>query len=144
MPGLLIKSLVTTDIDKAYPLVRSTLSGLSLSQWQNFANTLLDHPAGLSDILTASTSANHIRGLLAFRIEMKPEGPTFNILLFCLPGFRSTPISRPLLAAAHAISRHFNCTNVTIALPHGTPAPAGIAALGKVRIVQLSLQRLIA
>ena len=140
MPSLSIKSLRLKDIDKAYPLAGNALPGMSLPQWRTFTASLLAGPGPEQDILAAISNTGHIRGLLAYRVRQDAVAPTLEILLICLPGFRSAPVSRALLSAAHAISRHFHCANVTIALPHGAVLPAGSAALSNVNVVRLSLQ----
>lgn len=115
MANFSIANLDSGTLRDAWPLVHAAAPELSLSDWQSFAEQLIDEGGG---ILVARSVGGEFHGLAAYRVEHCLRGGlTLRVEpLIAFDLHHRGPVRRALIAALAALGRSHSCSSLVVAI----------------------------
>ncbi|WP_119167490.1 hypothetical protein [Algihabitans albus] len=120
-----VKSLTVDRVDQAFPLIQAIAPGITLEEWQAFAQSLLggatDSMPAPGGILIAEDERGYIAGLVAYRVQRDLlHGPVLVAEHFiAFDFFERDRIADALARALEGLAAGHRCAAIHTVLPDG-------------------------
>ena len=120
--------LTHEQIDQAWPIVQSSLTGTEIGRWREFAHSLIGAPEREAGII-AVQNGGYLHGLFSYAIAPHlTQGCVLSIdNVFVLDLFTPAIVADVLLDAVDGLARRYDCQAVHTTLPQ---PPGGLQGRG--------------
>jgi hypothetical protein len=122
MQGMKIERLELTDISQAFPLIQLQHKGLTIAQWTEFAQRIIDTNGGSQrGILAARNDQGVIYGVLQYEVRCNIEGlcqmGAANVVACGLFQQHSVQLTAAMIKTLERLALELGCRRVLIVVP---------------------------